>query len=164
MNKIEAKKCNNIYSIFQNMACHTCKQQCTKIVQETYFDDFKYIYKLCHVNGIINKICEYLYHTNGHTIYYTFKARGHYSKYKINVCTKCFQIGIAASLDKQQRLPFLRRDIDYFLTVWQNIENEQLNEIKERFLNYIFPNEYSCEYYRSQIPTKVNNYNIIHYK
>jgi hypothetical protein len=68
------------------------------------------------------------------------------------LCRECFKIGIHASLLKQKRLPYLRRDIGWFLSGHEYISEE---EKKVAVKIYKIPSDgvYNCRFYRKEQPT-----------
>lgn len=112
-------------------------------------------------NNLWINIFKYLINFNGHKVIYTKKSRikpyhmdydsdgEYYWQESKNICTVCFQNGIFKSLQDQKRLPFTRRDIYYFID--QIFENNELI-----YMNYFLPNKYTINYYRQDIPTKLN--------
>ncbi len=68
------------------------------------------------------------------------------------LCTNCFKHGIHASICQQARLPYLRRDINWFLEWHNGISDE---EKKQALKVYKVPTEgvYNCRYYRTEQPT-----------
>lgn len=139
--------------------CHNCKKECEASSNEFYKEEIGNIYnKITHINEIKNKILDYLYHINGHIIWYKIKYRGEIFQYTFTVCTKCFQCGIYSSLEHQERLPFLRKDIHYFIRDYTNIDITQLKKI---YNNYIFPSTYVCDYYRKPHPELIGNFFVI---
>ena len=81
-----------------------------------------------------------------------------------NICTFCFQSGIIESLEVQKRLPFLRRDIYFFINEDRNFE-ECLKNYKNKYNNfylyYDLPKHYDNTYYRQSQPELKNNRFII---
>ena len=77
----------------------------------------------------------------------------------IYICTKCFQNGLNNSLIQQQRLPYLRRDVYYFINFDDDDNNNGNNEKNENnmFINYFLPNDYEIKFYRQKNPLKINN-------
>ena len=80
------------------------------------------------------------------------------------ICTFCFQTGIIESLEVQKRLPFLRRDIYFFLNEERNFE-DCLKNYKDKYdnfyINYDLPQYYDNTYYRQKLPELINNRLII---
>lgn len=112
-------------------------------------------------------VFEYLINFDGHEIVHTKKSRikpehmdydsdgEYYWKESKFVCTICFQNGILESLKNQKRLPYTRRDIYYFIEQ----DFEQTNEMF--FMDYSFPNKYIIDFYRQEIPKKINKIYLI---
>ena len=67
-------------------------------------------------------------------------------------CTDCFKYGIHASICHQGRLPYLRRDVNWFLEWHKDISDE---EKKYALKKYKIPTEgiYNCRYYRTEHTT-----------
>lgn len=156
---------NNNHS---NKLCYNCHKDHYQCSINFYKDEIDTIGNILsnkdiYLKTITYKIVEYIYNTHGHYIDYTQKSRGEVYTYCINVCTKCFQSGIYLSLKKQNRLPFLRNDICYFISennpapLSPNELNDLDNKIKKKFKKYIFPSRYSCTYYRQPQPEFINN-------
>ena len=143
--------------------CDKCQLDNHKSSETFYKDEIDVINTILHhreiyINDITLNILGYIYNTAGHTITYSVKQKGGECWYPSNICTKCFQYGIYTSLQNQNRLPFLRNDIYYFLKSYQ-----VCNDIKEKFKKYILPNSYVCSYYRQSTPDVVDGRNIIKY-
>lgn len=84
---------------------------------------------------------------------------GYYWHETKEVCVRCFKRGLFRSLQQNNKLPFLRSDIGYFLEPKQDDEND--DEVEEHFKNYILPTHYKIEFYRSQEIRRVRNYHVI---
>ena len=113
-------------------------------------------------------ILSFITNMDGHRIIYTRKSRsqpthmeydsddevsGYYWTETKNICSKCFEYGIQNSLTQQERLPYLRCDIGYFLSqeCGENIDNKQNESIESQ---YFLPNTYIIDYYRQKLPEK----------
>ena len=158
----------------QDTICYKCNTDTKRSVKRLYQGEISLITTILYGNHIYikeleDKIEEYLYHTKGHTIYHSIKYRNEIMDNYNKICTKCFQIGIFISLQRQKRLPFLRYDIKYFLSYsWTNVPPDELDEldnntntIKYKFKNYIFPSNYNCSFYRESVPKLVDTSHII---
>ena len=64
---------------------------------------------------------------------------GYYEHKSFKLCTTCFQKGINHSLKEQQRLPFLRMDVGYFMMNPNRFSVIELHKIKKNFMKYNFP-------------------------
>jgi len=86
---------------------------------------------------------------------------------KKNICTFCFQTGLIESLKIQNRLPFLRRDIYYFINENRDID-ECLKIYQDKydnfFLFYELPKYYENTYYRQEKPLSISNNKFIIFK
>jgi hypothetical protein len=159
----------------QDYICYKCNVNTTNSVKKFYNQEISLIKnilydKYIYIKDLENKIEEYLYHINGHLIIHSVKYRNEVMNEYKKVCTKCFQIGIYISLERQNRLPFLRYDIRYFLSYFDThgLSEEDINDLdnnantmKLKFKNYIFPLYYNCSFYRQSVPKLVDNSYII---
>ncbi len=83
-----------------------------------------------------------------------------YCWHEINeVCVRCFKRGLFRSLKRNNKLPFLRSDIGYFLNPKRDEEDDK--EVEEKFQNYILPAHYNITFYRSQQIRRVGNFHRI---
>ena len=84
---------------------------------------------------------------------------GYYWTDTKEVCIKCFKRGLFRSLHRNNKLPFSRSDISYFLN--QKKDDEDDDEVEEHFKNYILPAHYNISFYRSQEIRSVGNFHMI---
>ena len=133
-------------------------QKKNKKNQKNYFQNLNI--DLCR------EILQYIIHFKGHLLIHTQKSlnkprhmeydsedeiSGYYWKETKNICTNCFQYGIELSLQNQKRLPFLRKDISYFMHQVEN--NTEFEKKKEKYyLHYLLPKYYIMDYYRQSNP------------
>lgn len=85
---------------------------------------------------------------------------GYYWYETHKLCNICFQTGIYYSLMLQNRLPYSRNDISYcykFINLNNIEQNKIIKDMKLKHLNYIFPKNYHCSYYRQKYPILLNN-------
>ena len=151
----------------ENNNCDNCKELFKEINENIYFFENFYINKLLEkykIDTYLNKnIKEFLYPLN-YNVFSEKKSRNKnidcdpddYFIYETKItklCFKCFLVGIDYCLELNNNLPYLRRDIFYFLN------DNNINIIKKHYkkYRYILPNYYNCTYYRSQELIKVNN-------
>lgn len=73
------------------------------------------------------------------------------------LCTDCFKYGIHASICHQGRLPYLRRDVNWFLEWHKDIISDE--EKKYALKKYKIPTEgiYNCRYYRTEHTTTMED-------
>ena len=116
--------------------CDNCEltiKNSNAIFYRDFYNSFYNVFKKTKINN--HDLCKYIFsfltYNNGHNIRYQKKHLPipnesdsdcnsdfdkHYYWFETNFfCTCCFQRGIILSLENQQRLPYLRRDIYYFL-------------------------------------------------
>ena len=173
------------------MKCDNCQINIKKIsfnILDNFIEEVFNTPRLInsHVSLLEKKLQRYIlsFITNmdGHRIIYTRKSRsqpehmdydsddeisGYYWTETKNICTKCFQYGIHKSLDCQNRLPYLRCHIGYFLTNKKedNIEIQKKNRWSKPIQSqYSLPNTYIVDYYRQSLPDKINNKYVINCK
>ena len=150
-----------------NNKCDNCKITFKKINKNIYFFENYYINKLLEkykIECYLNKnIIKFLYPLN-YNVFSERKSRNKkfdcdpddYFIYQTKItklCFKCFVVGIDRCLSLSNNLPYLRRDIYYFL----NDNNKNIIKKHYKKYKYILPNNYNCTYYRNQELIKVNN-------
>lgn len=153
--------------------CENCLQRIEQVTLDWYQPECQLIRHLISNEDIVSIITSFLYHLYGHQVLYTRKHRskpdhleydsdsemyGYYEPKNVKLCTVCFQKGINHSLKKQQRLPFLRLDVGYFLMNQNGFSAIELHKIKKKFMKYYFPSTYYCEYYRQKQPQKIDDF------
>lgn len=158
---MKCKNCNlNTYNVSFDMY---------KTYFNKYFTNLPIKYELTH--DLWLNIFKYLINFKEHKIIHTKKSRmkpdhmeydsdgEYYWEEYIYICTKCFQNGLNNSLIQQQRLPYLRRDVYYFINFDDDDNNNGNNEKNENnmFINYFLPNDYEIKFYRQKNPLKINN-------
>ncbi len=91
-----------------------------------------------------------------HTVIGTAKGRGWeeegYSRTTRTLCRHCLSIGIACGLAEDERLPYLRCHMGYFHPPTQHSAPAPSSEQLEKVLLCELPENYSCSYYRTQLP------------
>lgn len=147
--------------------CENCLQRVEQITLDWYQPECQLIRHLISNEDIVSIITSFLYHLYGHQVLYTRKHRskpdyleydsdsemyGYYEPKNVRLCTVCFQKGINHSLQNQQKLPYLRLDIGYFMMNLDRYTLVELQKIKKKFLKYYFPSSYYCEFYRQTKP------------
>ena len=143
------------------MICDLCSHEtCIEHIQWTHACH-NYITFLPY--DIINYISQYLHHIRGHVINYTVKIiddkedLGYDFIYMSKkICTICFKSAISACLKQTNQLPYLRRHIHYFDTLYMYKDN--IDTLDNVFLPYI----YNIDLYREKNVICLNNkYSII---
>ena len=155
--------------------CDSCNNHFNIMYKKFYnnqFNNLCIIFKDSKINNfdILNEIFSYLSYKN-HKVTHQLKKRiipendedsddevyWHETK---NLCTFCFQSGIIESLEIQKRLPFLRRDIYYFLNEKRNIDyckKKWKDKYNEFYLKYKLPQNYNNLYYRQETPLQISD-------
>ena len=159
------------------MSCQSCQTNIKESaiefinqhIKETY-NDKTYLTKLD--NNVIGHIFKYLIHFDGHLIKHTLKSRtkpihldydsdderfGYYWDEEKKICSNCFHYGLINSFIIQNRLPFARKDIRFFVNDTQ-IDSKYKTTMQEKnmfHLQYFLPKLYILDYYRQQNPTKI---------
>jgi len=161
--------------------CDNCEitiKNSNTIFYKDFYNSFYNVFKKTKINN--HDLCRYIFsfltYNNGHNVTHQLKKRlpmpnesdseydsdfdQDYYWFETKLfCTCCFQTGIILSLKNQQRLPYLRRDIYYFLQE-TDIETSIIKYRKKYyqfFLNYRLPKQYNITYYRNELPLKENN-------
>lgn len=162
--------------------CDSCNNNFNTQYNKFYNDQFKnlsILFKNSIINNfdILNEIFSYLSYKN-HKVTHQLKKRIFpkddeydsdfddeiYWDETKNICTFCFQTGLIESLEVQKRLPFLRRDIYFFLNEERNFEEymkKYKKEYKNFYYNYKLPINYENTFYRQEQPELINNRLII---
>ena len=154
------------------MICHNCQLECQQCTRKWYREEYTLIKQILPVDDLVNAIGTYLYHTNGHIIYYIKKSvnksiptnyeltpdiEKNLKNMTLHICSCCFQSGLNLSINCQQRLPFLKKDIDYFINNKLPVDKMRIY-LKKKFIMYNFPYIYYCLYYRHQKPHYKSNF------
>lgn len=153
--------------------CDNCHQQINQVALDWYQPECHLIKQLIPNKDLASIIISFMYHLDGHRVFYTRKYRekpdhldydsdseisGYYEHQNVKLCTTCFQKGLNRSLKGQHRLPYLRMDIGYFLLIPDNYSIIELQKIKSKFLKYYFPRWYYCDYYRQSRPLEIDGF------
>lgn len=155
--------------------CDSCNNHFNIMYKKFYnnqFNNLCIIFKDSKINNfdILNEIFSYLSYKN-HKVTHQLKKRiipendedsddevyWHETK---NLCTFCFQSGIIESLEIQKRLPFLRRDIYYFLNEKRDIDyckKKWKDKYNEFYLRYMLPQNYNNLFYRQETPLQISD-------
>ena len=153
--------------------CVNCHQSIKQVALNWYQPECQLIKELISNEDLVSIIMSFLYHLDGHRVFYTRKHRtkpdhleydsdseisGYYESKNIKICTLCFQKALKRSLENQHRLPYLRTDIGYFLMISYNYSITESQEIKKKFLKHYFPSLYFCEFYRQSQPKEIDSF------
>ena len=84
---------------------------------------------------------------------------GYYWHETKEVCVRCFKRGLYRSLEDNNKLPFSRSDIRYFLNPKKDEEDDEA--VEEKFKNYILPAHYNITFYRSQEIRRIRDFYMI---